>query len=124
MADLRNLSFYPPAQDPFQIRPIGAANGTVGLIAGGAPPEDPSDVQVPSDAPGEFPLNLAGLPENAAILAAWYAPVQNVDAITAFARIDLRVSDDRQGVTLVARANAGESARLRIRVYVLYVYGG
>lgn len=61
----------------------------------------------------------AGIPLNATVVEAWYAPYDNIADLPKFSQIDVRKHLNKQ-VLLGIAAYPGKQGRIRLRITVLY----
>lgn len=94
----------------------------------GAGPEGPDELlapPLPQAGTYELPFAPRGGPPIARVVGVWYAPVDNVTAITAFAQLDvLPVERSTTSVVLRVSSQPEQQGRLRLRITVLCELGG
>ena len=93
----------------------------------GAGPDGPGEfLAPPTPRVGTYDLPVAarGGPPIGRIVGVWHTPVDNVQAITAFARLDvLPAEGPAPGVQLLVSGMPGQRGRLRLRITVLCEIG-
>lgn len=93
----------------------------------GSGPEGPGELLAPYTPRAEtydLPIASRGGPPIGRIVGVWHTPVDNVQAITAFSRLDvLPPEGPTPSVQLIVSGQPGQQGRIRLRITVLCEVG-